>query len=109
MLEDWPKWILLSEKGFDFCFIDKPLARYRVTNNSVCSGERHRAAFRESLALLYRYYKFKPSIRLFGLRPALFLYIKHMGRAIKTPFWRLMGYALTAKDRFLDYFHSKAS
>ncbi|MBO4571254.1 MAG: glycosyltransferase [Bacteroidales bacterium] len=87
MLEDWPKWILLSQKGIDFCFIDKPLVRYRVTDNSVCSGERYKDSFIKSRTLLYRYCQFKPTIKLFGLRRAVFLYIKNMAKSTNHPFW----------------------
>ena len=87
MLEDWPNWIVLSSKGIDFHFIDKPLARYRVNENSVCSGEKYREAFMKSIALLYRYYQFKPTIRLLGFSRALTIYIKNMATAYPTSLW----------------------
>lgn len=78
MLEDWPKWIVLSEEAIDFHFIDKQLVKYRVTDSSICSGNKYKEIFNRSIAQLYRYYQFKPTIRLFGLRHALVLYLKNM-------------------------------
>lgn len=78
MLEDWPKWIELSSKGIEFHFIDKQLVRYRIGDNSASTGEHYRKAFNKSLALLYRHYQFKPTIRHFGLLHAMIIYINKM-------------------------------
>ena len=88
MLEDWPKWIELSSKGIKFYFIDKQLVRYRINDNSVSTGDNHSDSYRRSIALLYRYYQFKPTIRLFGIRRAITLYIKKNAAANKGAFWR---------------------
>lgn len=90
MLEDWPKWIALSQKGIDFHFIDKPLARYRVTDSSVCSGENNKGIIKESLALLFRYYQFKPTIRLFGFRRAFVQYIRASAVLNKGFIWKYL-------------------
>lgn len=106
MLEDWPKWILLSQKGIDFCFIDKLLVRYRVTENSVCSGKRYHDSFIKSKALLYRYYQFKPTINLYGIRRAVYLYINNMAISTNSSFWatlnRVSSYTLKARDKIRD-------
>lgn len=106
MLEDWPKWIALSQKGIDFHFVDKPLARYRVTENSVCSGEKYNDAFIKSKALLYRYYQFKPTIHLFGLRRAVFLYINNMAISTnhRTTLNIVSSFFLNARDKIRDIF-----
>lgn len=90
MLEDWPKWIQISEKNIKFHFIEKELAKYRVSDNSICSGEQYRAAFRQSKALLYIYYQFKPTIRLFGLRRGIALYIKNKGILNNHSIWSIL-------------------
>lgn len=87
MLEDWSKWIQLSSKGIKFHFIDKQLVRYRVSSSSVSVGEKHKDSFRSSLALLYRYYQFKPSIRLFGFKHALAVYIRKKADANNKSMW----------------------
>lgn len=104
MLEDWPKWIELSDKGIKFHFIDKPLVRYRINENSVSTGDSHSDSYRSSIALLYRYYQFKPTLRLFGVRRALTLYIKKYAAANKGKFWRalddLSNHIIHIRDNF---------
>ncbi|MCR5744318.1 MAG: glycosyltransferase family 2 protein [Bacteroidales bacterium] len=90
MLEDWPKWIELSNKGIKFHFIDKQLVRYRINDNSVSTGDNHTHSYRQSIALLYRYYQFKPTIKLYGVRRALTLYIKKNAAANNGAVWDIL-------------------
>lgn len=78
MLEDWPKWIRLMEKKVKFCFIDKVLVRYRVSGESICSGDKYKKPFRKSLALLFVYYQYKPFKRIKGRFAAYSRYINSM-------------------------------
>lgn len=110
MLEDWPKWIILSEKGVAFHFIDKPLAYYRVGNeSSICSGSINRQSFTKSKALLYLKYKHKPTIRLFGLRRAISLYIISMSRVKQHSIWSLLNVivetVLSMRNYIREAFH----
>ncbi len=90
LLEDWPKWIELSNKSITFHFIDKQLVRYRINDNSVSTGDNYSNSYRQSIALLYRYYQFKPTIKLYGVRRALTLYIKKNAAANKGVIWDIL-------------------
>ena len=74
LLEDWPKWIRLLEKQVRFCFVDKPLVRYRVSDASLCSGTLHRELFSKSRALLYLYYQYEPNKQFSGRVEAFYRY-----------------------------------
>lgn len=74
LLEDWPKWIRLLEKQVRFCFVDKPLVRYRVSDASLCSGTLHRELFSKSRALLYLYYQYEPNKVISGRVEAFYKY-----------------------------------
>ena len=75
MLEDWPKWIRCLEKGIRFHFVDKIVVRYRVSDNSICSGTLYREKFQKSLAQMYIYYQYGPAIKYKGFWLATFKYI----------------------------------
>ena len=90
MLEDWPKWIVLSEKGIVFHFIDKELVKYRVSDTSICSGEKYKSAFKESRALLYLLYQYRPSIKLFGLRRAIYFFVIYKAVINDSVLWKLL-------------------
>lgn len=87
MLEDWPKWIELSGKGVKFNFIDKQLVRYRISNDSISTGNFFSESFTRSLFLLYKYYQFQPTLKLFGVKRAVALFIKKKSTVNKGLFW----------------------
>lgn len=91
LLEDWPRWITLMEKKVKFYFIDKLLVRYRVSDDSICSGNKYKPAFRKSLALLYVYYQHKSYSNLKGKKNAYSRYITNMITITDNSFrWRLV-------------------
>ena len=76
MLEDWPRWLQLMEKGVHLHFVDKVIARYRVSGEaSICSGTIYSEAFQKSLALMYFYYQYKPAQKYMGKIKAWMQYV----------------------------------
>lgn len=90
MLEDWPRWIQYVENKVKLDFIDKSLARYRVSGSaSICSGETYRSSFKQSLALLYIHYQFRPLIKK-RIRLMLFYRYVYSKKIISNSFgWRI--------------------
>ena len=58
LLEDWPKWINIVEKGIPLKFIDKVLVLYRIHNDSLSTSYRASAKFIESNYLFDLYYRY---------------------------------------------------
>jgi len=90
MLEDWPRWIQCLEKGVKFEFIDEVVANYRVSENSICSGEKHSKLFAQSFYQMYFLYQFMPRWRLEGGKNALRTYVayKNLYFDRKNLFWK---------------------
>lgn len=57
LLEDWPKWINLLEKGVKLEFMDKVVVRYRVHEDSL-STSRSSAKYMESNYMFELYYRY---------------------------------------------------
>lgn len=60
-MEDWPKWINILRKGEKLYFIDKEVAKYRVSNTQLSTNGSKR--WNNQMFLLYKYYKFIPTLR----------------------------------------------
>lgn len=60
MVEDYPKWMQMTKAGVHFHFIDKVLVRYRLSENSISTTTIPSQRTRQSFALIYIYYVFKP-------------------------------------------------
>lgn len=57
LLEDWPKWINILEKGVKLDFMDKVIVRYRIHENSL-STNRLSAKYMESNYMFELYYRY---------------------------------------------------
>lgn len=57
MIEDWPKWITLLQKGVKFYFMDKYVADYRVSGG-VSTSSNVSPRYLRSLLLLDLYYRY---------------------------------------------------
>lgn len=90
MLEDWPRWIRLLEKGIRFAFVDEVLVKYRVSENSICSGEKYRDRFQKSIALLYIFYQHAPYIRRAGRFKGMYRYSFCKALLSGSWYWRLV-------------------
>ncbi len=98
-LEDWPKWIKCVENGVKFHFVDRAVVRYRVSDNSICSGTLYREKFQRSFALLYIYYQHEPSIKFKGFWIATFKYI-HCKYVITGSFlWHVVDFIIRRMSR----------
>lgn len=96
MLEDWPKWLELIKKDIEFCFIDKPLACYRVgCDSSVSVGSEHKDSFTKSRILLYKRYLFQPTMKLYGLGAALLAFTKKMASINRYSIWSFLFQSLS--------------
>jgi alpha-1,3-rhamnosyltransferase len=99
MLEDWPRWIRCLEKGVRFHFVDKTVVRYRVSDNSICSGTLYIEKFQKSLALMYIYYQYEPAIKFKGFWLATLKYI-HCKYVITGSFlWHVADFAIRRVSR----------
>lgn len=58
LLEDWPKWINILEKGVKLEFLDKVVVRYRIHEGSLSSSSRASLKSVESMQLFNFYYRF---------------------------------------------------
>ena len=58
LLEDYPMWINLANKGVKFHYIDKELVKYRVGEGGLSSGGSLSINYRKSLRKHYFYYRF---------------------------------------------------
>lgn len=94
MLEDWPRWIQLAEKGVEFHFVDTVIAKYRVSGDvSICSGTVYTSSFMRSLALMYIYYQYIPAQKFLGKRKAWARYVECQKRVSESKLWSVL-YAL---------------
>ena len=55
MLEDWPKWINILEKGVKLEFMDKVVVEYRI-GDGLSTTKRFSSRYYESLRLMHYYY-----------------------------------------------------
>lgn len=102
MLEDWPRWIQLVEKGIRLDFLDKVIARYRVSGSeSICSGDVYSKSFKRSLALLYIYYQYKPSIIYKGRILATLKYVRSKYVATESYIWHIFDFLLRKASRVI--------
>lgn len=63
LLEDWPKWINMLKKGARFDVLDYVTVKYRISDTSLSNAVTHSLKFRQSNALLYIYYLFRPQFK----------------------------------------------
>lgn len=89
MLEDWPRWIQCIEKGVRFEFIDEVVVKYRVSENSICSGIQHRKRFLQSGAWMYILYQYPKNIEYVGRRKAIQRFIESNAMVRKNPLWKI--------------------
>lgn len=92
MLEDWPRWIQCIEKDIEFHFTDKIVAKYRICEESICSGRNHSAKFNKSIYKLFFLYQFRPMCRIEGLKIAVrtFIAYKYAYFEGKNIFWKVI-------------------
>ena len=60
MVEDYPKWMRMTKAGVHFHFVDKTLVRYRLSESSISTTTTPSLRTKQSCALMYIYYFFKP-------------------------------------------------
>lgn len=65
MVEDYPKWINVTKKGVRLHGLDKTIVRYRLSENSISTTCTPSLRARQSSALIYIYYKFKPRFKYY--------------------------------------------
>lgn len=65
MIEDYPKWINITRIGIQLHFIDKTLVRYRLSENAISTTHTPSLKTKQSQALIYIYYLFKPRFKYY--------------------------------------------
>jgi len=65
MVEDYPKWINITKRGIKLYGIDKTIVRYRLSENSISTTTTPSLRARQSIALIYLYYQFKPRFKYY--------------------------------------------
>lgn len=65
MVEDYPKWISITQKNIRLFYVDKIIVRYRLSEGSISTTTTPSLRARQSSALIYIYYIFGPRIRSF--------------------------------------------
>lgn len=63
MVDDYPRWMNISKRGIQLQFIDKVLVKYRLSDNSISTTATPSLRAKQSSALIYIYYKFKPRFK----------------------------------------------
>ena len=63
LLEDWPKWINILEKGVKLEFMDKVLVQYRIHEGALSTSKRASVKSVESMQLFNLYYRYPIWIR----------------------------------------------
>jgi len=63
LLEDWPKWINILEKGVKLEFMDKVVVKYRIHDGSLTTSKRASVRSVESMQLFNLYYRYPIWIR----------------------------------------------
>lgn len=76
LIEDWPRWINVVKAGIRIRFIDKVLALYRMSENSLSTGERQTEVYSKSYALVYKYYGFQNDFKKGNKRQAINKYLR---------------------------------
>lgn len=65
LVEDYPKWMNITKRGIQLRFIEKFLVRYRLSDNSISTTTTPSLRAKQSSALIYIYYKFKPRFKYY--------------------------------------------
>ena len=65
LIEDYPKWMNITNSGIQLRFIDKTLVRYRLSENSISTTHTPSLKTKQSIALVYIYYLFKPRFKFY--------------------------------------------
>jgi alpha-1,3-rhamnosyltransferase len=63
MIEDYPKWMDITKSGIQLRFVDKTLVRYRLSENSISTTHTPSLKTKQSIALIYIHYLFKPRFK----------------------------------------------
>lgn len=95
MVEDYPRWILLLKHGVRFDFVDKTLARYRLSENAISSTSHPSDAALKSNALIYIYYLY-PEMKKGNWLRATHKYIKAAAECRDCAFWKVLNCCDTA-------------
>ena len=65
MVEDYPKWMNVTKKGVRLHGLDKTIVRYRLSENSISTTTTPSLRAKQSSALIYIYYVFKPRFQYY--------------------------------------------
>lgn len=65
MVEDYPKWMNVTKKGVRLHGLDKTIVRYRLSENSISTTCTPSLRARQSSALIYINYKFRPRFKYY--------------------------------------------
>ena len=65
MVEDYPKWMNVTKKGIKLYGLDKTIVRYRLSENSISTTCTPSLKVKQSIALIYIYYAFKPRFKYY--------------------------------------------
>lgn len=65
MVEDYPKWMNVTKKGVRLRGLDKTIVRYRLSESSISTTTTPSLRAKQSSALIYIYYKFKPRFKYY--------------------------------------------
>jgi alpha-1,3-rhamnosyltransferase len=90
LLEDWPKWIRLTQMGIKLHFVDEVLVKYRMSDNAL-STSTPSIGFMKSNALVYKLYCFKNDFKKGNKKMAVWRYLR--GERLlhdNSIFWRLV-------------------
>lgn len=63
--EDWDMWLRIAQR-FDIIFVEKPLVKIRVRNNSMCSSSNATKMLRYELLVIDKLFSSKSSLNLFN-------------------------------------------
>jgi len=97
MLEDYPKWINLLRRGVKFCFIDKTIVKYRLSDDSLSTSCTISPKAKKSYSLFVVYY-LCPLYWKYGKRTlAIHKYINAAPEAFGGRLWK----CLYTFDRFV--------
>ena len=89
MVEDYPRWIMLLKHGVRFYFVNKVLARYRLSENAISTTNHPSEIARKSNALVYMYYRY-PEIKKDNWLRATHKYIKAAVEYREGAFWKVL-------------------
>ena len=77
LIEDWPRWINVVKSGVRIQFIDKVLALYRMSDNSLSTREVQTDVYNKSYALVYKYYGFLNDYKKNNKKEVLYKYLRN--------------------------------